>query len=266
MGWQSSRYLHLITEVMRRAFADRAQFLGDPDFVKVPVAQLTARSLADERRKSIDLEHASSSAEIGAAHVESSDTTHFAIVDAEGNMVSNTYTLNDWFGAGVTAKGTGILLNDEMDDFTSRPGVPNEYQLIQSDKNAIAPKKRPLSSMTPLIMTKDGQPWFAVGAAGGPRIITTVLEIVLSLVDFHMTLQEALDAGRIHHQWMPDEIYWEENGTNPDTRAALEKMGHKFRAKPLDHISDANAVLIDPKNGRRVGASDPRRGGDAVGW
>ena len=132
--------------------------------------------------------------------------------------------------------------------------------------NAIAPKKRPLSSMTPLIMTKDGKPWLAVGAAGGPRIITTVLEIVLSLVDFHANLQEALDAGRIHHQWLPDEIYWEPNGTNPDTRAALEKMGHKFRAKPNEHISDANAVMIDPKSGRRIGASDPRRGGDAVGY
>ena len=266
MRWQSARYLHLLTEVMRRAFADRAEFLGDPDFVKLPVAQLTSRAFADERRKTIDLEHASTSKEIRAGAIESSDTTHFSIVDGDGNMVSNTYTLNDWFGAGVTAKGTGVLLNDEMDDFTAKPGAPNEYQLIQSDKNAIAPKKRPLSSMTPIIVTRDGKPWLAVGAAGGPRIISTVLEIVLSLVDFHMTLQEALDASRIHHQWMPDEIYWEPNGVNPDTRAALEKMGHAFREKPLAHISDANAVMIDAKSGRRLGASDPRRGGMAVGW
>jgi gamma-glutamyltranspeptidase / glutathione hydrolase len=267
MGWQSSRYLHLLTEVMRRAFADRAKYLGDPDFVKMPVSALLAPTYIEERRRSIDLEHASSSREIGAGIVEPTDTTHFSIVDADGNMVSNTYTLNDWFGAGVTAKGTGVLLNDEMDDFTSRPGVPNEYQLIQSEANAIAPKKRPLSSMTPLIMLKDGgKPWFAVGAAGGPRIISTVLEIVVSIVDFHATIQEALDAGRIHHQWMPDEIYWEPNGINPDTRAALEKMGHKFREKPLAHISDANVVAIDPKTGLRLGASDPRRGGAAVGW
>jgi gamma-glutamyltranspeptidase / glutathione hydrolase len=266
MGWQSSRYLHLLTEVMRRAFADRAKYLGDPDFVKMPVSALLAPTYIEERRKSIDLERASSSREIGAGIVEPADTTHFSIVDGDGNMVSNTYTLNDWFGAGVTAKGTGVLLNDEMDDFTSRPGVPNEYQLIQSEANAIAPKKRPLSSMTPLIMLKDGKPWFAVGAAGGPRIISTVLEIVVSIVDFHATIQEALDAGRIHHQWMPDEIYWEPNGINPDARAALERMGHKFREKPLAHISDANAVAIDPKTGLRLGASDPRRGGAAVGW
>jgi gamma-glutamyltranspeptidase/glutathione hydrolase len=269
MGWQSARYLHLLTEVMRRAFADRATFLGDPDFLKLPMPALLAPEYIEERRNTIDLEHASFSKDIGAGSPmmwESDDTTHFAIVDGDGNMVSNTYTLNDWFGAGVTAKGTGVLLNDEMDDFTSRPGVPNEYQLIQSAANAIAPKKRPLSSMTPLIMLKDGKPWLAVGAAGGPRIISTVLEIVVSIVDFHATLQEALDAGRIHHQWMPDEIYWEPNGINPDTRAALEKMGHKFREKPLAHISDANMVMIDPKSGLRLGASDPRRGGAAVGW
>jgi len=268
-GWQSARYLHLITEVMRRAFADRAEFLGDPDFVKLPVSALISPEFAEERRKTIDPERASRSTEIRAgdpAPFEKPDTTHFAVVDGEGNMVSNTYTLNDWFGAGVTAKGTGVLLNDEMDDFTSQPGVPNVYQLIQSEKNAIAPKKRPLSSMVPLIMLQDGKPWLAVGAAGGPRIISTVLEIVLAVVDFHASLQEALDAGRIHHQWMPDEIYWEPNGTNPDTRAALEKMGHTFREKPIEHISDANAVMIDPKTGLRQGGADPRRSGVAVGY
>lgn len=268
-GWQSARYLHLVAEVMRRAFADRAAFLGDPDFVKLPVSALTSPVFAEERRKSIDLEHASKSSEIRAgdpAPFEKPDTTHFAVVDGEGNMVSNTYTLNDWFGAGVTAKGTGILLNDEMDDFTSKPGAPNDYDLIQSDKNAIAPRKRPLSSMVPLIMLQEGKPWLAVGAAGGPRIISTVLEIVLSVVDFHVSLQEALDAGRIHHQWMPDEIYWEPNGTNPDSRAALEKMGHKFHDKPLEHISDANAVMIDPKTGLRQGGADPRRSDVAVGY
>ncbi|HSY48825.1 MAG TPA: gamma-glutamyltransferase [Thermoanaerobaculia bacterium] len=268
-GWQSARYLHLITEVMRRAFADRAEYLGDPDFEKLPVAALTSRGFADERRKTIDLDHASKSSDIRAgdpALFEKPDTTHFAVVDSEGNMVSNTYTLNDWFGAGVTAKGTGILLNDEMDDFTSKPGAPNDYDLIQSEKNAIAPRKRPLSSMTPLIMLQDGKPWLAIGAAGGPRIISTVLEIVLSVVDFHVSLQEALDAGRIHHQWLPDEIYWEPNGLNPDSRAALEKMGHKFRKSPLEHISDANGVMIDPKSGLRQGGGDPRRSGAAVGY
>ncbi len=268
-GWQSARYLHLVTEVMRRAFADRAEFLGDPDFTKLPVSALTSPGFAEERRKTIDLDHASNSKDVRAGDpvpFEKTDTTHFSVVDAEGNMVSNTYTLNDWFGAGVTAKGTGILLNDEMDDFTSQPGAPNVYQLIQSEKNAIGPKKRPLSSMTPLIMLQDGKPWFAVGAAGGPRIISTVLEIVLAVVDFHVSLQEALDAGRIHHQWMPDEIYWEPNGTNADSRSVLEKMGHKFHERPLEHISDANAVMIDPKTGLRKGAGDPRRSDFAAGY
>jgi gamma-glutamyltranspeptidase/glutathione hydrolase len=269
MGWQSAGYLHLLTEVMRRAFADRAEFLGDPDFNTMPIAALTSAKYAEERRKTIDLEHASSSKEIRAgdpAPFEKTDTTHFSIVDADGSMVSNTYTLNDWFGSGVTAKGTGVLLNNEMDDFTSRPGVANEYQLIQSAKNAIAPKKRPLSSMVPLIMLDNGKPWFAVGAAGGPRIISTVLEIVLSVVDFHINIQQAVDGGRIHHQWMPDEIFWEPDGTNPDTRAILEKMGHKFHEKGLDHISDANAVMIDPKTALRQGGSDARRSGVAAGY
>jgi len=266
MGWQSARYSHLMIEVMRRAFADRAEYLGDPDFVKMPVAQLTSRAFADQRRATIDLERASTSKEIGPAPVEPTDTTHFAIVDGDGNMVSNTYTLNDWFGAGVTAKGTGILLNDEMDDFTARVGVENEYHLLQSAKNSIEPKKRPLSSMTPVIVLQDGKPWLALGAAGGPRIISTVLEIIVAMVDFDLPLQAALDAGRIHHQWMPDEVWWEPNGTNPDTRAILEKMGHVFHDKPLAHISDANAVMVDPKSGLRYGASDPRRGGEAVGW
>jgi gamma-glutamyltranspeptidase/glutathione hydrolase len=269
MGWQSAQYLHLLTEVMRRAFADRAEFLGDPDFNTMPIAALTSEKYAEERRKTIDLEHASSSKDIRAgdpAPFEKTDTTHFSIVDADGSMVSNTYTLNDWFGSGVTAKGTGVLLNNEMDDFTSRPGVANEYQLVQSEKNSIAPKKRPLSSMVPLIMLDGGKPWFAVGAAGGPRIISTVLEIVLSVVDFHINIQQAVDGGRIHHQWMPDEIFWEPDGTNPDTRALLERMGHKFHEKGLDHISDANAVVIDPKTGLRQGGSDARRSGVAAGY
>jgi gamma-glutamyltranspeptidase/glutathione hydrolase len=269
MGWQSGRYLHLLVEVMRRAFADRSQFIADPEFARVPLTALTSPAYAEERRKSIDSEHASSSREVGPGDptpFEPGHTTHFAIVDAGGMMVSNTYTLNDWFGAGVTAKGTGVLLNDEMDDFTARPGVPNVYDLIQGEANAIEPKKRPLSSMTPVIMLDHGKPWLAVGAAGGPRIISTVLQILLNAIDFKRSLQESLDASRIHHQWMPDEIYWEPNGVNPDTRAVLESMGHTFREMPTRYISDANAVVIDPQTGQRFGASDPRRGGTAVGY
>jgi len=269
LGWQSARHLHLLVEVMRRAFADRAKFAADADFAMVPVAGLMSRAYADERRKSIDLEHASSSREIGAgnpAGVEPSHTTHFAIVDADGAMVSNTYTLNDWFGAGVTAKGTGVVLNNEMEDFTSRRGWPSGYGLLQSEANAIQPNKRPVSSMSPLIMLDHGKPWLAVGAAGGPRIITTVLEIVSNLIDFKTNLQEAIDGPRIHHQWMPDEIYWEPLGVNQDSRSMLERMGHVFRDKPMLHISDANAVMIEPGTGLRAGASDPRRGSEAVGY
>lgn len=268
MPWQSAQQIHLQVEVMRRFFADRSEFISDPDFTKVPVAALTSREYADARRKTIDLEHASKSSDVGPgnpAGSEPSHTTHFAIVDKDGAMVSNTYTINDWFGAGVTAKGTGILLNDEMDDFTAQPGVPNVYGLLQSEKNAIEPRKRPLSSMTPLIMLDHGKPWVAVGAAGGPRIISTVLQIVIALVDYGMNLQEALDAPRVHHQWMPDEIWWEPRGVNADTRAILERMGHKFREK-AENLSDANAVEIEPATGLRIGASDPRRGGVAVGY
>jgi len=269
MPWQSAQQLHLQIEVMRRFFADRVKFISDPDFTTVPVAALTSAAYAEERRKTIDLQHASKSSEVGPGNPvagEPTETTHFAIVDKDGAMVSNTYTINDWFGAGVTAKGTGILLNDEMDDFTAQPGVPNVYGLLQGDQNAIQPKKRPLSSMTPLIMLDHGKPWIAVGAAGGPRIISTVLQIVISLVDYGMDLQEALDAPRIHHQWMPDEIWWETRGINADTRAILERMGHKFREKSMSHISDANAVEIEPVTGMRAGASDPRRGGVPVGY
>ena len=272
MGWHSSQYVHTVVEVMRRAFADRAAFLGDTDFVKVPVAGLISRAYADDRRRTIDAAKASPSrtAAGNPAAYESPETTHFTIVDAAGNVVSCTYTLNDAYGAGVTAKGTGILLNDEMDDFTAKPGVPNFYQMIQGEANAIAPKKRPLSSMTPTILLKDGKPFLAVGSPGGPTIINTVLQVILNVVDFGMTVQEAVDAPRFHHQWLPDEIFWENNDLQSDTRAALERMGHIFRAKPgfsdLDTIGDGHAVIIDPATGLRLGASDPRRGGAAVGW
>ena len=273
MGWHSSRYVHTMVEVMRRAFADRAQHLGDADFVKVPVAGLISRPYADERRKSIDPAHATPSRTTPAGNpvaYESTETTHFTIVDPEGNVVSNTYTLNDSYGSGATAKGTGLLLNDEMDDFTSRPGVPNDYELIQGEANAIAPKKRPLSSMTPTIVLKDGKLWFAAGAPGGPTIINTVMQIILNIVDFDMTLQEAIDAPRFHHQWLPDMIYWEQRDLQEDTRAALQALGHTLRDKvgfsDSPTIGDANGVLIDPKSGMRQGASDPRRGGAPAGW
>jgi gamma-glutamyltranspeptidase/glutathione hydrolase len=268
MGWHSSKYVHTVVEVMRRAFADRAQFLGDTDFVKVPVKGLLSRQYAEQRAKTIDPARATNSKDLGAgdpAPYESSETTHFTIIDKDGNVVTNTYTLNDSFGSGVTAKGTGFLLNDEMDDFTSKPGVPNDYQLIQGQANAIAPRKRPLSSMAPTIVLKDGKVLLAIGSPGGPTIINTVLQVVLNVVDFDMNVSEAIDADRFHHQWLPDEIFWEEYEFNQDTRDALERMGHHFREKPTA-LGDAEGVEIDQKTGMRMGASDPRLGGVPVGY
>lgn len=274
MQWGSAQYTHTIVEAMRRAFADRAQYLGDTDFVKVPVSAFVNPKFADERRKSIDPNRASSSKEIGAgnpAPYESPDTTHFTIIDGDGNIVSSTYTLNDSYGAGATIKGAGFLINDEMDDFTAKVGVPNDYGLMQGEANAIAPRKRPLSSMTPTIVLRDGKPFFAIGSPGGPTIINTVLQVTLNIIDFGMDIQAAIEAPRVHHQWMPDQIYWEEFGMNPDTREKLERMGHTFRNMPgasrsPSEIGDAHGVMIDPATGMRLGASDPRLGGAPAGF
>jgi gamma-glutamyltranspeptidase/glutathione hydrolase len=268
MGWHSSQQVHLMVEVMRRAYADRAKYLGDADFVRVPVRGLTSRPYATQRRRDIEPLRASASKAVTAgdpARYESPQTTHFTVVDQEGNVVSSTYTLNESYGSAVTVAGAGLLLNDEMDDFTSKPGVPNAYGLIQGEANAIYPKKRPLSSMTPTIVLKDGKVWFALGSPGGSTIINTVLQVIVNVVDFGMNLQEAIDAPRFHHQWLPDEIRWEPFEFSRDTTNALEKMGHIFKEKP-DFLGDVHAVMIDPQNGARLGASDPRRGGLAVGW
>lgn len=268
MGHNSSESLHLMIEAMRRAFADRAEFLGDADFVKVPVEGLISKKYADDLVRTINPDRATPSSEVKAGNptgYEPQETTHFTIVDREGNVVSNTYTLNGGYGSGATARGTGVLLNNEMDDFTSKPGVPNAYGLLQSENNAIAPRKRPLSAMTPTIVLKDGKLFFAAGSPGGPTIINTVLQIIINVIDFGMNIQQAIDAPRIHHQWMPDQIQWEPLGFSLDTKRALEKRGHIFRERP-GYIGDAHAVMIDPKKGIRLGASDPRLGGAAVGY
>ena len=269
MGWNSAAYIHTLVEVMRRAFADRSAFVGDPDFVSVPVARLISKEYAGERRSTIDPHKASLSRDIrpGPAVPEPMETVHFSIIDPDGNVVSNTYTINNWFGNGVTVTGAGFLLNDDMDDFTVKPGVANEFQLIQGEQNAIAPNKRPLSSMCPVIAVKDGKPWFAVGSPGGPRIINTVLQFSLNVIEFGMNADQAVEATRFHHQWMPDEIYWEPFGINPDTRAKLEAMGHRFRQKPEEiGIGEATAVMVDPITGMRLGAADSRRDAAAAGW
>jgi gamma-glutamyltranspeptidase/glutathione hydrolase len=265
----SSEYYHLLVEAMRRAYADRAEYMGDTDFGSVPINGLIEKAYAERQRSTINLERASSSSEIGAGKptgYESTQTTHFTIVDAAGNAVSNTYTLNRWFGSGVVAKGTGVLLNNEMDDFTSKQGEPNMYSAIQSERNAIAPLKRPLSSMTPtFILRPDGSLYFAIGTPGGPTITNTVLQIISNVIDHGMNMQEAIDSPRIHHQWMPDEIRDEPLGLSADTRRALEARGHKFSTKPI-YMSDAQGIMIEEKTGMHLGASDAREDGAAVGY
>ena len=248
LGWHSSQEVHALVEVMRRAYADRAKYLGDTDFVSVPATGLMSRAYAEQRRKDIDALHATDSKAVsdGApARYESPQTTHFTIVDADGSVVASTYTLNDSYGSAVTTPGTGFLLNDEMDDFTSKPGVANTYGLIQGEANAIAPQKRPLSSMTPTIVMKDGKVLFAVGSPGGSTIINTVLQVVINVVDFGMNIQEAIDSPRFHHQWLPDKINWEPFEFSRDTTDALTKMGHIFNERP-DYIGDAHAIGIAP--------------------
>jgi gamma-glutamyltranspeptidase/glutathione hydrolase len=264
----ADRY-HLMTEAMRRAFADRAEFMGDADFVKVPVAGLIDKGYAAKLRSTINAERASTSVEIGAGKptgYESDETTHFTVVDAEGNAVANTYTLNNSYGSAAVAKGTGIILNDEMDDFAAKPGTPNLYGLIQGERNAVAPRKRPLSAMTPtFVLRKDGSLWFTVGSPGGPTIINTALCVITNVVDYEMNIQQAIDFPRIHHQWLPDELVFEPYGLSGDTQKALLALGHKL-AKPR-YLGDAEGIMIEEKTGWRLGATDPRRSdGLAVGY
>jgi gamma-glutamyltranspeptidase/glutathione hydrolase len=269
MNWASSEKYHLVTEAMRRAFADRAEYMGDADFVKVPIAGLIDKSYAERQRASINLERASTSTEIRAgrpAGYESEETTHFTVVDAQGNAVSNTYTLNLGFGSGVTARGTGVLLNNEMDDFAAKPGTPNAFGLIQGERNAVAPRKRPLSAMTPtFVLRKDGTLWFTIGTPGGPTIINTVLQAIINIIDHDMNIQQAIDAPRIHHQWLPDEIVHEPYGLSADTQRALAARGHKLVTRPR-YMGDAHGIMIEEKTGMRLGASDSRNEGAAVGY
>ena len=264
----SDRY-HLMAEAMRRAFADRAEYMGDTDFVKVPVPGLIDKAYAATLRATINTERASTSEEVRAgrpAGYESEETTHFTVVDADGNAVSNTYTLNNSYGSAAVAKGTGILLNDEMDDFAAKPGTPNLYGLIQGERNAVAPKKRPLSAMTPtIVLRKDGSLWFTIGSPGGPTIINTVLCVITNVIDYEMNIQQAIDFPRIHHQWLPDELVGEPFGLSGDTQKALTARGHKL-AK-LRYLGDAEGIMIEEKTGVRLGATDPRRSdGLAIGY
>ncbi len=267
MPYNSAAKYHVLAEAMRRAFADRAEFMADPDFATVPVTQLLDKKYLESRRSTIDLSKASNSKDIGHGEIlgaESMDTTHFTVVDKDGMTVSNTYTINDLYGSRVTAKGTGVLLNDEMDDFAARPGKPNMFGLIQGEKNAVQPGKRPLSSMTPtIVLRKDGSTWFALGARGGPRIISAVMQSVINVIDHGMNIQAAIDAPRIHHQWLPDELLYEPFGMSPDTMSILSAYGHKFSGP--SNIASATGIMIDEK-GVRLGAIDSRSDGKAIGY
>jgi len=268
-GAGSAAEIHYVAEVMRRFYADRNRYLGDPDAVKNPVAGLLDPAYIQMRRASIDPKQATPSARLGPgkpAGAEGSETTHYDVVDAEGNAVAVTYTLNDGFGSGVTVPGLGFLLNDEMDDFTAKPGSPNLFGLVQGQANSIQPGKRPLSAMTPTILTRrspSGKDEFfmAAGAPGGPRISTAVLQVILNVIDFGMNVQDAIDAPRFHHQWLPDKLYLE-RGISPDTVALLKSMGHDVDYSAGVVVAQVEAILND--GGWLQGGLDGRREGKAA--
>ena len=286
---RSAQSIHFTTEAFRRAFFDRAEFMGDPDFSKIPVAQLIDKKYAAAWRESIDADRASASKELkrpaifseleqyAASHPqpvtnhESQHTTHYSVVDAEGNAVAVTTTINDWFGSRVTAEGLGFLLNDEMDDFSAKPGVPNADGLIQGAANAIGPGKRPLSSMTPTIVVRDGKTFLVLGSPGSSKIITTVANVLMGVIDYGMNIQEAVNAPRYHNQWLPDTLNVEQ-WFSPDTVQALQKMGYNvqiglhYGEDVYPYWSDAECIAVDPKTGERLGASDGRSNGKAVGY
>ena len=263
-GAGSAASVHFVSEVMRRFFADRSEYFGDPDFFKVPTRALLNPAYIAKQKSSIDPNRATPSSDIGPgklAGYESSETTHFSIVDKDGNAVAMTYTLNGGYGSHVTVPGTGILLNNEMDDFAAKPGVPNMYKLIQGEGNSIQPGKRPLSAMTPTILLRGGKPFLVVGGPGGPKIITSVLQVILNIVDFGMNVQDAVDAPRFHHQWQPDVITIE-RGFSPDTVKILESLGHKVESS--NSVARIEAIVID--KGLLQGGADGRGYGKAEGY
>jgi gamma-glutamyltranspeptidase/glutathione hydrolase len=268
LGDRTAPEMHLVVEAFRRAYMDRSNYLGDPDYVKIPIEQLISKKYGEAWRASIDVDKASASAELqrpagflppaptmADVRQEAADTTHYSVVDAQGDAVSVTTTLNGWYGSGVTVPGLGFLLNDEMDDFASKQGVPNMFGLIQGPANAIAPGKRPLSSMTPTIALKDGKVSMVLGSPGGGRIITTVANIFLSVADEGLNIQQAVDAPRFHHQYLPDVLFMEP-GFSPATIDGLKAMG--YNVKVLGHWSDGECIAVDPKTGELSGGQDHR--------
>jgi gamma-glutamyltranspeptidase/glutathione hydrolase len=259
---ESSERLHFIAEIMRRVYADRAEWLGDPDFVDVPTRGLLSTEYAGALAAGIEQDRASSSRDIRAGNpnrYESPQTTHYSVIDSDGNMVANTYTLNRSFGSRIIVPGTGVLLNNEMDDFAAAPGVPNYYGLVGGERNAIVAGKRPLSSMTPTLVFKDGEPFMSLGALGGSRIITAVFNVIVNVIDRQMNIADAIDAPRIHHQWLPDRLS-HEPGLAADTIAGLERRGHEVAQ--LDWFAGLAAALV--KDGWVFGIADSRIPGGAA--
>ncbi|HCL5278274.1 TPA: gamma-glutamyltransferase [Salmonella enterica] len=256
-GFGSADAIQIMAEAEKYAYADRSEYLGDPDFVNVPWQALTSKAYAKSIAGQIDINKAKPSSEIRPgklAPYESDQTTHFSVVDKDGNAVAVTYTLNTTFGTGIVAGNTGILLNNQMDDFSAKPGVPNVYGLVGGEANAVGPKKRPLSSMSPTIVVKDGKTWLVTGSPGGSRIITTVLQMVVNTIDFGMNVAEATNAPRFHHQWLPDELRVEK-GFSPDTLKLLEQKGQKIALK--EAMGSTQSIMVGP-DGKLYGASDPR--------
>lgn len=268
LGYHSSRHIHFLTEALRRVFADRAQHLGDPDFWDVPIEGLTAKSYADHLQKQINPFAATPSAEIQAGNPlphESRETTHYSVVDQNRIAVAVTTTINSGYGSKVVIDGAGFLMNNEMDDFASKPNAPNIYGLIGSDANAIQPRKRMLSSMSPTIVIKENEPFLVVGAMGGPAIITSVAQTILNVIDFGMNIQQAIDAPKIHHQWIPDVILYEEFGFPNDVLKNLSRMGHHFILRGSVH-SETNAIMVENETGLLLGGADSRLKAAAVGY
>jgi gamma-glutamyltranspeptidase/glutathione hydrolase len=258
MGHNSAATVNVMAEAMRFAYADRSEYMGDPDFVKVPMDILTSKSYAERLRSRIRQGTATPSDQVrpGTSFPEGTNTTHYSVVDRWGNAVAITYTINDYYGSAAAVDGAGFLLNNEMDDFAIKPGVPNLYGLLGGDANAVESYKRPLSSMSPTIILKDGQVYLVLGSPGGSRIITTVMQVILNVVDHGMTIREAVDAPRVHLQWIPDELRIEKNGLSADTIAKLTAMGYKVQVR--GNMGDVNAIMVDPKTRACLIASDPR--------
>ena len=267
-GAGSAAEIHYVSEVMRRFYADRSEYMGDPDFFKVPTGKLLDPRYIALRRDSIDRQRATPSGVIKPGTLtpyESSETTHYNVVDKDGNAVAVTYTLNGGYGSGVTIPGLGFLMNNEMDDFAAKPGEPNMFGLVQGEANAIQPGKRPLSSMVPTMLVKDGKPFLLVGAPGGSRIPNGVLQVIINVVDFHMNAQDAVDWPRFHHQWQPDKLFLE-RGVSPDTIAMLKAMGHEVESSERTAVVIARVEAIVNDKGWLQGVADGRGPGKAVGF